>query len=153
MNVRLYQPQDIPSLARLFTESVRSSAASDYSPEQILAWAPDPPDLEHWRRRLSERICLVAELDSEIAGFVSFEPDGHLDHLYVLSRFQRRGVASALVRRLEAKAGSSGIRRIFAEISIIARPFFEHAGFQVIAKQEVKYGGIPFTNYRMERLL
>jgi putative acetyltransferase len=153
MNVRLYQPHDAAAVAHVFTESVHSSGAADYSPEQLLAWAPKPADIEHWRRKLSKLICFVAEIDSRIVGFVTFEPNGHLDHLYVHSRFQRQGVASALYRRLENEARPRAIHRIFAEASITARPFFERAGFRLIAAQEVKHGAISFINYRMERLL
>ncbi|HWG57687.1 MAG TPA: hypothetical protein VN661_01420 [Candidatus Acidoferrales bacterium] len=46
MNVRRYRPDDVASIARVFTESVRLTSANDYSTEQIAAWAPDPPNLE-----------------------------------------------------------------------------------------------------------
>ena len=61
VNVRPYKPEDTATLARLFTETVHSVNAADYLPEQLAAWAPDPPDMEHWRRCLSERIGFVAE--------------------------------------------------------------------------------------------
>src|SRR6267378_2564060 len=69
VNVRPYKPEDTATLARLFTETVHSVNAADYSRAQLAAWAPDPPDMEHWRRRFSERIAFVAEHDSEIVGF------------------------------------------------------------------------------------
>jgi putative acetyltransferase len=153
MNVRPYKPEDTAVLARLFTKTVHSVNAADYSPEQVAAWAPDPPDLENWRGRLSDRICFVAELDCEIVGFAAFEPDGHLDHMYVHRRFQRQGVASVLYQRIEQEALSRGVNRVFTEASITARPFFERVGFRVIASQNVERRGISFLNYRMERFL
>jgi putative acetyltransferase len=153
LNVRPYKPEDTATLARLFTETVHSANAADYSHEQLVAWAPDPPDMEHWRRRLSERIAFVAENDSEIVGFVTLEVDGHLDYIYAHRRFQRQGVASVLFQRIEQEAISRGVARIFTEASITARPFFEHAGFRMIASQRVKHRGISFLNYRMEKFL
>ena len=153
MNVRPYEPRDIPTIARLFTETVRSINAADYSPDQLAAWAPDPPDMKDWRRRLREHMVFVAELSSEIVGFATFEPDGHLDHLYVHRLFQRRGVASALFRRVEQEAISRGVTLIFTDVSITARPFFERAGFQMIASQRIERRGISFTNYRMGKCL
>jgi len=153
VNVRLYESRNIATIVRLFTETVRSINTADYSPEQIEAWAPDPPDMEHWRRRLSERIVFVAEHASEIVGFATFEANGHLDHMYVHRNFQRQGVASALYRRVEQEALSRGVPRIFIEASITARPFFEHVGLRVIASQYVERGGISFLNYRMEKSL
>ena len=153
VNVRPYKPEDTATLARLFTETVHSVNATDYSREQLAAWAPDPPDMEHWRRRLSERIAFVAEHDSEIVGFATLEPDGHLDYIYAHRRFQRQGVASALFQRIEQEAISRGVIRIFAEASTTARPFFEHVGFRMIASQRIKHRGISFINYRMEKFI
>jgi GNAT superfamily N-acetyltransferase len=153
VNVRPYEPRDIAVIARLFTETVRSIDTGDYSPEQLAVWAPDPPDIEHWRRWLSERIVFVAENDSEIVGFATFEPDGHLDYIYAHRRFQRKGVASALFQCIEQEAISRGLTRIFAEASITARPFFESVGFRLIASQRIEQRGIPFINYRMEKFL
>jgi putative acetyltransferase len=152
MRVRCYQKEDA-AIAWLFTESVRTTNARDYSPEQIAAWAGHPPDVEHWRKRLDSYIAFVAEDDSEVIGFITFEADGHLDHLYVHSRFQRQGVASALYRRVAEEAVTRNVYRIFAEASITARPFFEAVGFRVIASQSVEHREISFMNYRMERLL
>jgi putative acetyltransferase len=153
MNVRRYRPEDAAALARLFTETVHAVNAADYSPDQLAAWAPDPPDMEHWRKRLSERVAFVAEVGREIVGFATFEPGRHLDHMYVHGRFQRQGVASALFRCIENEAISRGLTRIFTEASITARPFFEHAGFQMIAAQKIELRGISFINYRMEKFV
>ena len=153
VNVRAYQPTDNPVLARLFADTVRAINSPDYSLEQLEVWASDPPDIESWRSELSGRIVFVAEHDSEILGFATFEPNGHIDHLYVHYRFQRRGVASALLRQIEGQGASLGINRIFAEASITARPFFERAGFRVIAPQRVAVNGASFLNYRMEKFL
>jgi putative acetyltransferase len=158
MYVRPYRTADAAAIASVFTDSVRS-ASKDYSPEQIVAWGPDPPDVEHWRTRIAIRIGFVAEAESfeqhkgEIAGSVTLERDGHLDDLYVAPRFQRRGVAAMLYSRVEQEAQSRHLSRIFTEASITARPFFESAGFSVVSAQTVKLRGVSFTNYRMEGLL
>jgi putative acetyltransferase len=153
MNVRLYQPGDNAVLFRLFTETVLAINAGGYSTEQVRVWADDPPDVESWLGRLGGRIAFVAEHDFETVGFITFEPNGHLDHLYVHRHFQRQGVASALFRRIEEEAVSRGITRIFTEASITARPFFEQMGFQVIAPQNVAVRGVSFLNFRMEKFL
>jgi putative acetyltransferase len=153
VNVRPHKPEDTATLARLFTETVHSVNAADYSSEQLAAWAPDPPDMEHWRRRLNERIVFVAEHNSEIVGFATFEPDGHLDYIYAHRRFQRQGVASALFRRIEEEAILRDVPRIFTEASITARSFFDRHGFRMIASQRIKHMGISFINYRMEKFL
>jgi putative acetyltransferase len=93
VNIRSHKPEDIAALAQLFTDTIRAINITDYSPEQIAAWAPDPPDLEFWRKRLAGLAVFVAEEDSKIIGFATFESNGHLDHLYVHKNFQRQGIA------------------------------------------------------------
>lgn len=153
MKVRLYRPTDTSALARLFTDTVRAINSADYLPEQIAAWAPEPPDPDHWRDQLDSRIAFVAQHNAEIIGFVTFEANGHLDHLYVHHRFQKRGVATALYQRVEQEVRSTGFNRLFTEASISARPFFERIGFRVIAPQTVQHRGASFTNFRMEKIL
>ncbi|MFM5900284.1 MAG: hypothetical protein ACKPJH_04260 [Dolichospermum sp.] len=40
-----------------------------------------------------------------------------------------------------------------AEVSITAKPFFQHWGFTVVKEQEVERRGIKFKNYVMEKYL
>ena len=41
--IRDYEEGDAPSIARLFYDSVRELGLRRYSPEQVSAWAPEPP--------------------------------------------------------------------------------------------------------------
>ena len=151
MNSRPYRFEDVPAIVSLFTETVRTSCIGDYSAEEIAAWAPDTPNLDEWRERLKTRTVLIAEVDFVVAGFLSFEPDGHLDHLYVHTRFQRRGIASALYRNFEHRACALSTGRISTNASITARPFFESLGFKIVASQFVTCGGCSLMNYKMEK--
>jgi GNAT superfamily N-acetyltransferase len=153
VTIRCYESRDGAALARLFSETVRAIQTPRYSPEQLSAWASRGPNLDSWLSEVPARTALVAELDSEIAGFGSFEPNGHLDHLYVHHRFHGKGVGAALLHRIEEEAASRGLRRIFTESSINARKFFEESGFQFLAEQVVTINSISLINCRMEKLL
>jgi hypothetical protein len=50
MRVRNLQVADVPAVAALFTETVRSVNVRDYTPEQVEVWAPRPPDVAAWER-------------------------------------------------------------------------------------------------------
>src|ERR1700754_4256832 len=93
----------------------------------------------------------LALVDGEPAGFTDLEPDGHLDMMFVDPRFHQRGVATALVRRAEAEARRVGLREIFAEVSITARPFFERQGFSVVAPHPIELHGLVFKTWRMTK--
>ena len=45
-----------------------------------------------------------------------------------------------------------GVTRFFSEVSITAKPFYEHFGFTVVNEQEVDMRGVTLTNYVMEKV-
>jgi putative acetyltransferase len=151
--IRPYQIDDASDLVTLFRASVRITARHDYADSQVQAWAPDLIDRESFARRCAAKSTWIAECEHCIAGFSDIESDGHIDMLYVHPDFQRRGVARALLNHIESVARAGGLERLYTEASITARPFFEAAGFQVLAAQTVTVRGQPMTNYRMETWL
>jgi putative acetyltransferase len=153
MNVRTYRPEDNSVLARLFAETVRTINSADYAPEQVDTWVGVSGPIFNDGRAFSNRLVFVAEDAPEIVGFTVLDTDGHLEYLYVHHLFQRRGVASALLRQIEDEATSRGISRILTEASITALPFFEHMGFQMIAPQTFTVNEVPLLFYRMEKSL
>ena len=46
-----------------------------------------------------------------------------------------------------------GVSRYFSEVSITARPFYEHLGFTVVKEQEVEMRDVKLTNYVMEKVV
>jgi GNAT superfamily N-acetyltransferase len=151
MIIRRYNDDDLESVVTLFTETVHQVSIHDYSSEQVAAWAPQPPDLIRWRERLAGLTLWVADSGGRLLGFCGLGPDGHVDLLYTDYRFQRQGVARSLYQQVETEARSRGVRRLFTEASLTARPFFESMGFGMIREQRVEFRGASFKNYAMEK--
>ncbi len=151
MNIREIMSTDVPSLVRLFTESVHGLALGAYSSEQCAAWAPAEPDMQWWHRRFASVSGLVASFDSALAGFVTYESSGHIDLLYTHPAFARRGVASALIAKAEAKLHQSGVKALFTEASLVARPVFEAFGFRTVEEQVVPLRGGTFRRFAMRK--
>jgi putative acetyltransferase len=149
--VRDYKQSDLEEVVALFGSSVRGMACHDYSSDQISAWAPATPDLSAWAKRLSTGAVFVYERENRIVGFTRIELDGNLDLLYVHPRFQRQGIAQALFERVLAWAANKGVRHLTSEVSITARPFFEHAGFRMVGPQTIELRGVLIQNFCMER--
>lgn len=153
MIVRDYRGDDAEEICRLFYETVRAVNLGDYSPEQVRAWAPAPPDPEVWHGRMSGRHTLVAEREGEVVGFAELEEDGHLDMLYCRWDFVGRGVGALLYAAVEERARALDIVRVFTEASITARPFFERHGFTVSCANSVVRQGVELVNFSMEKAL
>ena len=103
--------------------------------------------------RLASSYALVAECGGALAGFANLGEDGYFDCLYVSSQMQGRGVATALADAMERRAAQQGASRMVSDVSITARPFFEHRGYRVVQEQTVVRHGVAMTNYHMEKVL
>lgn len=77
----------------------------------------------------------------------------YIDCFYVHPDWQRQGVSSRLLGRIEHDATEQGISRIFAEVSLTARPFFEEKGFLIVNEQEKAYRNQVFKLFFMEKRL
>ena len=53
---------------------------------------------------------------------------------------------------IHQKARSQGNKSLHANVSVTARPFFEHWGFKVDAAKTVYINGAELTNFRMTKL-
>jgi len=148
-----YKSTDLPSVIEIYTASIRSLAASYYSPEQIAAWAPVPPDVARWQERLAHLHTIVAELDGVFAGFASYTHAGYLDFLFTQPAFARRGVASRLYQRVESALFAVGAPSVTAHVSLAARPFFDRHGFQLDAEECVECRGACLRRFAMHKQL
>lgn len=66
-----YQEEDSSALAVLFYETVRRVNIKDYTPAQVQAWAPAPPDPDVWHRSFAGHLAWVAWQAGEAVGFVT----------------------------------------------------------------------------------
>jgi putative acetyltransferase len=155
MTIRAYEPSDAADIADVFYRSVREVAPSDYTAEQVEAWAPRPVDAEHERRRSGDgRLVLVAaDQHGHVAAFIDLEPDGHIDRLYCAPEAAGKGIASRLYEAVEVAARNQGIERLFTEASELARRFFERKGFTVVERQDMVLRSVLIHNYRMSKEL
>ena len=91
------------------------------------------------RRKLAagRELFLVAEVDGVVAGTVMGGYDGHRGWIYsvaVAPEYQRRGIATALIRRLEADLAGLGCLKVNLQVrasnaGVVA--FYETLGFRV----------------------
>lgn len=143
--IRLYQQSDCKELTELFYNTVHTVNAKDYTKEQLNVWATGQVDLEKWNLSLQEHYSVVAVENNIIVGFGDIDKTGYLDHLFVHADYQGKGIATSICDQLEQVVQEN----ITTHASIIARPFFEKRGYQVVKEQQVERQGIFLTNYVM----
>lgn len=151
MRIRDARTGDLPGLIELFRETVQTVGAGHYGPQELDAWAPADLSPEDWAPRLARNTALVAEEAGAPLGFAELSPGGSLDMLYVHKGHQGRGVATALLTALEARAREQGHARLTTNASRAAKPFFLSRGFTLLASQRVERRGVAIENFRMEK--
>lgn len=150
--IRYYQGES-RELAELFYAAVHQTAAEAYSDIQIAAWARLPIDYSYWSDRCALKRPFIYDLDGQVAGFIEFDPDGHIDCHYVLPRFNRRGIGGALLQHVIDLAGRLQIERVYVEASHLAKGLYLRHGFQVLHENDVQRNGVVLQNWSMERRL
>ncbi len=153
MLIRTHRNGDIPGISRLYYDTVHLINSHDYTREQIDAWAPAVPDVSFWKERFKKYRVYVAEENECIVGFSELDTTGHIDCFFVHHQWQRRGVGTRLMKRVEATAVRQQMPRLFAEVSVTAMPFFRDWGFVVVRENEAVRRDVKLKQFAMERWL
>jgi putative acetyltransferase len=153
MKLRTYEIGDTAEIMDLFYNTVHEINIRDYTKEQIDAWAPVEMDIEVWLNSLKSKFTYVVENNGKIVGFGELEANGHIDKFFCHKDFQGQGIGTMILEQIESKARSLGIKRLFVEASITAKPFFANKNFLLVTEQEVERRGQKLINFVMEKLI
>jgi putative acetyltransferase len=151
ITIRDYQGSDAKALWDIHFHTIRNVNIRDYSQAQVEAWAPDISDNSVWLKRMKGLDPYVAILEELIVGYADLQYDGYIDHFFCHGNHQGKGIGKSLMQKIIFTAKSKGIERLYSHVSITAKPFFEHFGFQVLTEQQVEIRGQVLTNYVMEK--
>jgi len=150
--IRDYVESDADALWSIFFNTIRNINRRDYTQAQVEAWAPDLVDSDYWLKRMNGLSPFVAEIDGVIVGYTDLQSDGLIDHFYCHHEYQGKGVGGALMNHVLALGNSRGVARYYSEVSITARPFYEHLGFSVVQEKVVDLSGQKLRYFLMEKI-
>jgi putative acetyltransferase len=151
IEIRPYRASDLDGVIELFLRSVREIASMDYNEDQIDAWAQ--VDRDEWAAARMNRPTWVALRHGQLAGFIDLHANGLIDMLFVHPEHQRKGVATALLARVEAEAGETELKSLHTYASLTAQTFFEVCGFSLLLARGVDVRGERFVQCVMEKTL
>ena len=142
---------DIPEITSLFRNTIININSRDYSDKQIKVWASGADDIEKWEKRINNDYFIVAEANNQIIGFSYLTKGNYLDGLFVHKDYQRKTIASKLLRIMESTASINGFDVLKSDVSITALPFFDSHYYEVEKKQKKSFKGLVFENYIVYR--
>lgn len=152
-SIRRATPEDCEAIWRVHTRAIREIAGSHYTAEEIEAWA-GPREPDHYAGPIRDKEFFVAEEGGAVIGFGTLAREGEVEAVYVSPDTVRRGVGSALLQKLEARARDLGLTLLRLDASLNAAPFYEGAGFE--PRQHTKHrlrSGVEIACVRMTKSL
>jgi len=153
VQIRPFHSRDATALYAVYVEAVHIGAADHYTHAQRLAWAPGQPMPDSWPDKLAALDTWVAEVDGNIAGFMAVTKGGYIDLAFVRPRWMGRAVAQAVYERILERARRTGLPRLTAHASHLARRFFARNGWQVDATEIIDRNGESLTRFAMSLTL
>lgn len=156
--VRKMEERDAGLFLEVHHAAVRGTAAKDYSPRVIAAWASlpiTPARIADVVANPDREVRLIAELDGTIVGIGAVVlASSELRACYVLPVAGRKGVGTALVRALEDIARCAGLTELNLDSSTTAEPFYAARGYSVIERGEhVLRSGDRMACVKMRKVL
>lgn len=157
MELRRYRIEDTEGLQYIYYNTIHNVNKRDYTPEELEAWAPSGPYTGEKKQKDILRFTkinpfVVAENDVPL-GFAELEEKGHINCFFVHHEHGGRGIGSMLLNACEQEAKRMGYTRMFAEVSITAKPFFIKKGFRVVKPILCDIQGLNMKYYDMEKEL
>ena len=83
-----------------------------------------------------QRLILVALIDNKVVGMLETYGTNRISLLFVDSEYQHKGIATAMMRRIESELKNRGYDKIVLNSSPYGRPFYENYGFIVVEKEK-----------------
>ncbi len=151
--LRPYLPSDAPICAAIGEASIAELTGDDYTQSQQDAWIASFPDEDELARRLASQLTLIATLGKSSVGFASLKGADHIDMLYVHPEAVGQGVATSLIDALERLASSRGAKKLSADVSDTAQPFFSHRGYVAQQRNSIPIGDEWLANTTMTKTL
>lgn len=152
--IREYHPSYTQFIAQIYYNTIHRINSLDYTKEQVDSWAPpECLEIDGWLKRFALNPPILAFCQDTLVGFAEFEKDGHIDCFYVHHEWIRKGVGTAMMSEILKRAKKQRISRIYVEVSITAKPFFEKNEFILLEDYYVIKNGIERKGFKMERKL
>jgi putative acetyltransferase len=150
--LRTLRFEDVPEVLRLVHRAVVFGCRAHYDEAQRAA-----VEVAYASTLFIEALgsfeSVVAEIDGRLAGFAQLDPaSARLRALFVDGEHQGRGLGSALLAEIEARAVRRGCARVHGAMSLNAVPFYTRAGFRALGGQErLSSTGVVVPIVRMEK--
>ncbi len=153
MNLRQVTTKDQQELKKVYFESIQSLDEKIYSQEQKRAWSSQAWENPNFTKSITQGKGWLLHINDEIIAFASRYPKNRVSLFYCKGKFQRKGLGTLLLNKLEEDAIKEGLDSLSTEASLISYKLFLKNNWTIIRKEKIIIKDNLFERYKMIKLL
>ena len=134
--IRFATEADIPSALDLAWRMFVKFDSPDYGVEHTERMREAIDDRLKDLSIYTQRLLLVALVDGKVVGMIETYGTNRISLLFVDGEYQRKGIATALMREIASELKVRGYDRIVLNSSPHGLPFYKHFGFVVVEEEK-----------------
>ena len=154
-SVRSGAPADGKAILRVHLRAILAQGTAAYSKAEVRSWAAGLVPEGYGEDMAKEGATFLVAVDGmqRVIAFCSYMGD-EVTGLYVDPAWSRRGVGRDLLKRAETDIAAAGNDSVGVVASLIAQPFYESEGYELILRRSWKTrGGLEIDVLDMEKPL
>ena len=153
MNLRQITIKDQLELKKVYFDSIQSLDKKIYSERQKRAWSSQAWDNPNFDKSILKGKGWLLSEEGIIIAFATRYPNNRIALFYCKGEFQRKGIGSKLLHKLEDEAKKEGLESLTTEASLISFELFLKNGWEIIRKEKVTINNIFFERYKMSKII
>ena len=153
MNVRQITIKDQLELKKVYFDSIQSIDEKIYCKEQKRAWSSQAWENPNFTKSITQGKGWLLHINDEIIAFASRYPKNRVSLFYCKGKFQRKGLGTLLLNKLEEDAIKEGLDSLSTEASLISYKLFLKNEWEIIRKEKVIINNIFFERYKMTKII
>ncbi len=153
MNLRQITIKDQLELKKVYFDSIQSLDEEIYNNEQKRAWSSQAWDNPIFDKSITQGKGWLLSHNGVILAFATRYPNHRISLFYCKGKFQRKGLGSKLLHKLEDEAKKEGLDSLSTEASLISYKLFLKNGWEIIRKEKITINNNFFERYKMVKKL
>ena len=153
MNLRQITIKDQLELKKVYFDSIQSLDEEIYSKEQKRAWSKQAWENPNFKKSITKGNGWLISEKGIIIAFATRYPNNRIALFYCKGKFQRKGLGSKLLHKLENEAKEEGLDYLSTEASLISFKLFLKNEWKIIRKENVTINNIFFERYKMIKII
>ena len=153
MNLRQITIKDQLELKKVYFDSIQSLDEKIYSQEQKRAWSSQAWNNSNFEKSITQGKGWLLSKEGIIIAFATRYPKDRIALFYCKGNFQRQGLGSKLLHKLEDEARKDGLESLSTEASLISYKLFLKNEWEIIRKEKVTINNIFFERYKMTKII